>query len=77
MTEYYFRVPRGKYSNGQGEVAELPDRSAACNHALAIWSGLAREIAAELKSEPEWRMEVADRSGKVLIKLSALIEIAE
>jgi hypothetical protein len=77
MPEYSFRVPRGKYSNGQGEVAALPDSSAACNHALTIWSDLAHEIANELKSEPEWRMEVADGSGNVLIKLRALIEIAE
>jgi hypothetical protein len=60
MPEYYFRVPQGKYSNGLGEVAELPDSSAACSHALTIWSDLARGIATELQSEPEWRMEVAD-----------------
>jgi hypothetical protein len=77
MPEYYFRVPLGRYSNSQGEMAELPDSSAACSLALSIWSDLARGIATELKSEPEWRMEVADGSGKVLIKLRALVEIAE
>jgi hypothetical protein len=77
MPEYFFRVPRGKYSNGRGEVAELQDSRSACNHALTIWSDLARGIATELESEPEWQMEVVDRSGKVLIKLRASVEIAD
>jgi hypothetical protein len=60
MPEINFGVPRGKYSNGPGEMAELPDSGVACGHALTIWSDLARGLATELKSELEWRMEVAD-----------------
>jgi hypothetical protein len=57
MPETNFRLPRGKYSNGRGEVAELPDSSAACSHALTIGNDLARGMATELKSQPsgKWR----------------------
>jgi hypothetical protein len=76
MPKYYFRVRRGKYSDVRGEATELADGNAARKEALKIWSDLARGLVAELESEPEWRMEVADGSGNILIAIRTLVEVA-
>ena len=76
MPQYYFRIPRGRYFNGAGEATELPDRFAARLEALKIWRDLMPGIAADQKSDPTWRMEVADPSGKVLMKIRTVVDIA-
>lgn len=35
---------------------------------------LARDIAGELQSNPEWRIEVSDEAGKPIFRLSILAE---
>jgi hypothetical protein len=74
MSEYYFRVPHGRYAGVQSEATELADNDAARKEALNIWGDLARDIVTDLVSEPEWRMEVADGSGKVVIRIRTVVE---
>jgi hypothetical protein len=76
MSKYYFRVPHGRYAGVQSEATELADNDAARAEALKIWGDLAHDIATDLVSEPEWRMEVADGSGKVVIRIRTLVEIS-
>lgn len=76
MPEYYFRVPSGKYCNGAGDATELPDSAAARSEALKIWSDLTREIASELEARSEWRMQVADASGTVLMEIRTVLAVA-
>jgi len=76
MPKFRFRVPRGRYSNGQGEVTELPDTDAARREALKIWRDLIPGIAADLEQTPKWQMEVADASGKVLLEICTVVEVA-
>jgi hypothetical protein len=74
MSKYYFRVPHGRYAGGQSEATEFADNDAARAEALKVWGDLARDIATDLASEPEWRMEVADGSGKVVIRIRTVVE---
>jgi Domain of unknown function (DUF6894) len=76
MPKYYFRVPRGKYSDFQGEATELPDGDAARKEALKIWGDLARGIASQLETEAEWRLDVADGSGKILMEIRTVVDVA-
>jgi hypothetical protein len=76
MPTFHFRVPRGRYSNGFGEATELPDSDAARREALKIWRDLVPGIAEDLEQASKWQMEVADASGKVLIEIRTVIDIA-
>ena len=76
MPQYFFRVPKGRYSNGRGEATDLPDSAAARQEALKIWRDLVPGIAADLVNDPKWKMEVADHSGKVLMEIRTIIDVA-
>jgi hypothetical protein len=77
MSKYYFHLPQGRYAGARSEATELPDSDAARKEALKIWSDLARDIATDLETEPMWRMEVADGSGKILIEVRTVVETTQ
>jgi hypothetical protein len=39
-----------------------------------MFGDMARDIAAELPSNPKWQIEVADEAGKTIFRLSVLAE---
>jgi hypothetical protein len=71
MVHYTFRFCEGSRS---GDVdVDLPDDDAAWDEAAAVCSEMIRDIITGLRDSPEWRLEVADRSGTVrhLFQLTA------
>ena len=63
MTRYTFRIRQGSHSS---EVpVDLPDDAAAWDEAAMTCSDMIRDTVARLGDSPEWRLEVADKSGTV------------
>jgi hypothetical protein len=61
MTPYTFRIRQGSYSSDA--PVDLPDDAAAWDEAAAVCSDMMRDTVARLGDSPEWRLEVADKSG--------------
>jgi hypothetical protein len=76
MPEYRFRISN---SGGQFPASTriLSDKHAAHREGLATFADLARDIAGELQPGSEWRMEIADESGKPIFKLTFASESLE
>jgi len=63
MARYTFRNRQGPHSS---EVpVDLLDDEAAWDEAASICSDMIRDTIARLGDSPEWRLEVADKSGAV------------
>jgi hypothetical protein len=39
-----------------------------------MFADVARDIAAQLQSNPKWQMDVVDEAGKTILRLSVLAE---
>ena len=63
MTHYTFRFRQGSCSNDVG--VDLPDDDAARDEAAAVCADMIRDIIKRLGDSPEWRLEVAGKSGTV------------
>jgi hypothetical protein len=74
MAQYAFQVRQGKFSGGSSVVADLADREAAWKAATDMCADMARDIVSELKSEPEWLMEVADETGTPIFRFRFIAE---
>lgn len=77
MPTYFFHIRHGKYASAAADGIELPDLEAARREAAMICSDMARDIVDDLDDRPEWQMEVADRSGKIVFRLSLVAESLE
>lgn len=75
MPSYSFTVQSGVFL-GAAVVTVCADNDAARREALAICAGLSRDIVSGLAGCPEWRMEVADESGKPVFRFRLLAEAA-
>jgi hypothetical protein len=71
MPQYVFRIRHGSYSSDL--PVDSKDDDAAWNEAAATCSDMIRYTIARLGDTPEWRLEVADKSGTVrhLFRLTA------
>jgi hypothetical protein len=71
MAHYTFRFRQGSRSSDVD--VDLPDDDAAWDEAAAVCSDMIRDIIQRLGDSPEWRLEVADKSGTVrhLFRLTA------
>jgi hypothetical protein len=71
MAHYTFRFRQGSRSSDVD--VDLPDDDAAWDEATAVCSDMIRDIIKRLGDSPEWRLEVADKSGTVrhLFRLTA------
>jgi hypothetical protein len=71
MAQYTFRFRQG-FCSSDVDV-DLPDDGAAWDEAAAVCSDMIRDIITRLGDSPEWRLEVADKSGNVryLFQLTA------
>jgi hypothetical protein len=54
--------------------SEWPDDDAAQLEAAGMFADLARDIADELQSNREWKIEVADEAGKPIFRIGVLAE---
>ena len=77
MPTYHFRIPRGRYAIVKGEAIELADSGAARNEALKIWRELVRGVAADLETDNKWLLQVVDESGKVMMEIRTVVELAQ
>jgi hypothetical protein len=73
MPEYVFRTRRGERAEPT-ITTNCPDNDAAQREAAGMFVDMARDIAGELQSNPEWQIEVADEAGKTIFRLSVLAE---
>jgi hypothetical protein len=77
MPTYFFHIRHGKYATASAEGIALPNVEAARREAAMICSDMARDIIGELDNRPEWQMDVADQSGKIVFRLSFVAESLE
>jgi hypothetical protein len=73
MHRYSFRVGRGRHI-GQDITSLLPDDHAAQREAIAIFSGPARSFCDDIETNPEWRIEVTDKFGTPIFRVTLLAE---
>jgi hypothetical protein len=71
MAHYTFRFRQGSRSSDVD--VDLPDDDAAWDEAAVVCSDMIRDIIKRLGDSPEWRLEVAGKSGTVrhLFRLTA------
>jgi hypothetical protein len=71
MARYTFRFRQGLRSSDVD--VDFPDDDMAWDEAAAVCSDMIRDIIKRLGDSPEWRLEVADKSGTVrhLFRLTA------
>ena len=63
MPHYTFRFRQG--SSSSDVDVDFPDDDTAWDEAAAVCSDMIRDIIERLGDSPEWRLEIADRSGTV------------
>jgi hypothetical protein len=69
-------MPRYSYTIRQDGLAkpstpsECPDNDAAQREAIGMFADMARDIADNLRSSPDWQIEVADEAGKPIFRIS-------
>jgi hypothetical protein len=74
MPNYTIHVHRGSHTNSH--PVSLPDVDAARREAIAMFAELARDIASDLHSHPDWRIEVIEPAGGSVFRLGILAEDA-
>jgi hypothetical protein len=73
MANYTFRIRQGGCSK-RSVASDWPNDGAARREAEGMFADMARDVAGNLEKHPEWKMEVADESGKPIFRLSLLAE---
>ena len=64
MAQFGFQIRYGRYANDH--VVDLPRAEDARQEASQMCCDMIRDILAALETNPEWRLEVSDESGKPL-----------
>lgn len=73
VPHFSLHVIQGKFSNA-GIEAAFENGEAARKEAISICAALARDIIVDMPLDSEWRMEVADETGKPVFKFRILAE---
>jgi|HubBroStandDraft_2_1064218.scaffolds.fasta_scaffold2973281_1 hypothetical protein len=73
MQRYSFRVRNGRPPPPDLTIT-LPDAASAKKAALAMCADLARDIVADLTTNPGWQVSVSDETGGVFYKVSVVAE---
>ena len=68
MPRYFFHVTDG-YSIRDTEGTELPDIYTAQDQAIRTSGEILREMGAKFWDGTEWKLEVADEQGRILLTL--------
>jgi len=73
MPQYSFTISRGGQSP-PSSGADFPDDDAAKSEAAGMFADMVRDIAGDLESTPNWQIEVADYTGKAILKIKVTAE---
>ena len=73
VPHFSLHVIQGKFSNA-GIEAAFENGETARKEAISICAALARDIIVDMPLDSEWRMEVADETGKPVFKFRILAE---
>jgi hypothetical protein len=73
MPRYFFHVTDG-YSPRDTEGIELPDIYTAQHQAIRTSGELLRDMGGEFWNSSEWKLEVTDEQGQILLTLRFLAE---
>jgi hypothetical protein len=73
MPSYTFEIRQGGRSK-RSVSSDCSDHDAAQVEAAGMFVDMARDIADELPSNPEWKIEVTDEAGEPFFRLSILAE---
>lgn len=64
MARFGFQIRYGRYENDH--VVDLPRAEDARQEASQMCGDMIRDVLAALETNPEWRLEVSDETGKSL-----------
>jgi hypothetical protein len=64
MPEYVLRIRQGTHSSDMR--VDLADHDAAWHEGAKVCSELIRDVVADLRGSPEWRLEVSDETDDPL-----------
>ncbi|WP_445488105.1 DUF6894 family protein [Rhodopseudomonas sp. RCAM05734] len=74
MVDFYFEI----VSDGSDPVSRRPgqfaDAAAARAEAAAVFADFSRDIAAQLVASSEWRLDVLDKSRKLIYRIKVVAE---
>ena len=73
MPHYSFTISRGGRFQ-PSTVSDLADDDAAEREAAGMFADVARDIAKDLQSTPEWQLEVSDDAGRSIFKIRVTAE---
>jgi uncharacterized protein DUF6894 len=73
MTDYTFQISQGGRSK-PSITTDCPDDHAARREAGGMFADMARDVACDLESNPQWQIEVADEGGKPIFRIGILAE---
>ncbi len=74
MPNYTIHIHQGARTNSH--PVSLPDADAARREAIWMFADLTRDIASNLPSHPDWRIEVFEPAGRAVFKLGISAEDA-
>ena len=77
MPRYSFTNIHGGRPSGPGIVAECRDNDAAKREAAGVFADVARDIAKDLQSMPDWQIEVADAAGSAFFRIKITVDTWE
>ena len=73
MPHYSFTISQGGRSQ-PSSVSDLADDDAAKREAAGMLADVARDIAKDLQSTPEWQLEVSNDAGRSIFKIRVTAE---
>jgi len=74
MPKYFFVVRHGDQTSDQSDGIEFSDIGAVQLEAIKSTGEILRDLNYPLEAGLEWRMEVQDKAGKLLLSLGVLAE---
>jgi hypothetical protein len=74
MPQYTFKLTQGERNANPGVTSNCSNDAAARTEAAGIFVDVARDVARDLETNPQWRMEVTDEFGKPIFRLSVHAE---
>jgi hypothetical protein len=73
---YFFRISQGGQPQ-TSSASDCPDEDAAKKEASGMFADMARDIADQLQSIPDWQIEVSNDTGKSIFRIKLTAESPE
>jgi hypothetical protein len=74
MSQYSFRISRGRYSGASDQGFEFESREAAWTEMTKVCGDLLGGISRSLKPDAEWHMELLDEAKKPVFRIRLVAE---